>query len=125
MRAVVLASVVLLLSLAPGVSAATWDNGGGDNLWSNATNWNPNVLPTISDSVSIAMASGPITNTPTAADGNQIRVGMSGGTASTGPVCLSCGRQKVRRPSVRNSAGRWSGNKGFLLFFYWFFTVFS
>ncbi len=82
MRAVVLASVVLLLSLTPDAFAATWDNGGGDNLWSNATNWNPNVLPTISDSVSITMASGPIINTPTAADGNQIRVGMSGGTAS-------------------------------------------
>jgi glycoprotein endo-alpha-1,2-mannosidase len=82
MRVMVLASVVLLLSLPPDASAATWDNGGGDNLWSNATNWNPNVLPTISDSVSIAMASGPIINTSTAADGNQIRVGMSDGTAS-------------------------------------------
>ncbi len=82
MRAMVLASVILLLSLTPDASATTWDNGGGDNLWSNTTNWNPNVLPTISDAVSIAMASGPIINTPTAAAGTQIRVGMSGGTAS-------------------------------------------
>ena len=72
----------VLLSLAANVFAVSWDNGGGDNLWSNATNWSPDGLPTISDVVNIALSSGPIINSPTAAAGTQIRVGMSSGTAS-------------------------------------------
>jgi hypothetical protein len=114
MRAVMLVSVVLLLSLTPDTSAATWDNGGGDNLWSNATNWNPNVLPTISDAVSIAMASGPVINTPTAADGNQIRVGMSGGTASLtmNSGTLSSGEWLMIGIDTSGQAGTFTMNDG-------------
>jgi len=72
---------VVLLSLTVNAFAVSWDNGSGDNLWSTATNWSPDGLPTISNPVNIALASGPIINAPTAAAGTEIRVGMSGGTA--------------------------------------------
>jgi len=40
-------AVFLILGLASGASAADyyWDNGGGDNLWSNSLNWNPDGVP--------------------------------------------------------------------------------
>lgn len=40
---VVYTLLVLLFGVTT-VSAAplTWDNGGGDMLWNNGTNWNPN-----------------------------------------------------------------------------------
>jgi hypothetical protein len=74
---------VALFSLVVNVSAVSWDNGGGDNLWSNPVNWSGDVLPTISDGVSITTMSGPIINSPTTALGNQIRVGAGGGANLT------------------------------------------
>src|SRR5437868_326402 len=35
----------------PAIGAVTWDNGAHNELWSNATNWNPNALPVATDDV--------------------------------------------------------------------------
>lgn len=32
-------------------AVVSWDNGGGNQSWGNATNWNPNALPTAADTV--------------------------------------------------------------------------
>ena len=82
LKKVIVLACVVLLSLTVNAFAVSWDNGSGDNLWSTAINWSPDGLPTISNPVNIALASGPIINAPTAAAGTEIRVGMSGGTAS-------------------------------------------
>jgi len=61
-------------------AVVSWDNGGGDNLWSTAANWNPNGVPDISTTISInTAAASPIINSPIAATGFQIRVGATGG----------------------------------------------
>ena len=47
-------SVVIPLMLLNSASAMIlWDAGGADNLWSTAANWNPDVIPTKTDPVSI------------------------------------------------------------------------
>ncbi len=47
--------VGLLLLIAQNQSfSQTFDNGGGDNLWSNPTNWNPDGLPGAGASVTIS-----------------------------------------------------------------------
>jgi hypothetical protein len=56
---VFLISVVLVLGLAGGVSAAdkTWNNGDGDNMWCNDLNWSPAGRP-------LAVDNALITSTP-------------------------------------------------------------
>lgn len=81
-KAVALACVVLF-SLAVNVSAVSWDNDSGDNLWSNPVNWNPNGLPTIGVEVAIGGTDGPIINSPTTATGIRIRVGAGSGANLT------------------------------------------
>jgi hypothetical protein len=49
-----LVSLVLLLVLFNSASAIIyWDDGGADHLWSTATNWSPDTVPTGIDPVSI------------------------------------------------------------------------
>jgi hypothetical protein len=49
-----LISFVLPLVLFDSASAIIfWDDGGTDHLWSTTTNWSPDTIPTIADSVSI------------------------------------------------------------------------
>jgi len=49
-----LISFVLPLVLFDSASAIIfWDDGGIDHLWSTTTNWSPDTIPTIADSVSI------------------------------------------------------------------------
>lgn len=45
--------VALLISAGGAQAAGVWDNGGGDNQWETATNWDNNTLPTITNGVSI------------------------------------------------------------------------
>lgn len=69
---------------AVATATMSWDNGGGDNLWSTAANWNPNGVPEISTPISIsAPTASVIINQPTAAAGFQIRVGATGGANLT------------------------------------------
>lgn len=42
---------ILLLPVSAFAATRTWDNGGGDNLWSNATNWSSNDTPDSTDTV--------------------------------------------------------------------------
>jgi hypothetical protein len=107
---------VVLFSLAVNVSAVSvsWDNGNGNNLWSDPINWSGNVLPTISDTVNIALASGPIINAPTAAAGTEIRVGMSGGTAplTMNGGTLSSGNWLMIGIDTSGKAGTFTMNGG-------------
>lgn len=80
------AYIVMLWILLPAVGSAlaattyTWDNDGGDNLWSNAVNWNPNLLPGIGNNINVALlTNGPVINSPTTATGLDIRIGATGG----------------------------------------------
>ncbi len=93
---------VVLLFLAADVFAVSWDNGSGDNFWSNPVNWSGDILPTTASLVDIALVSGPIINAPTAAAGYLIRVGMSGGHENNTtvqdtiqPLCTTYGVQIV------------------------------
>lgn len=45
--------VCILLHCATAFSQVTWDGGAMNTLWSNANNWNPDGVPTISDDVII------------------------------------------------------------------------
>jgi hypothetical protein len=56
-----LVSLVLLLCHINTASAAwfSWDNGGGDRLWTTPENWNPDSVPTIDDGVNIRSVPGP------------------------------------------------------------------
>lgn len=68
-RRVGLVVVVAMVTIACRPTAAatlTWDNGGGDKLWSTATNWNPDGAPSGNDIVFTATgtaALGTVTNT--------------------------------------------------------------
>src|SRR4030042_6114584 len=57
-KVVILISFVLMLVLAGNAPAATlvWDNGGNGNLWSIAENWDPDGVPTSSDTAQIFLA---------------------------------------------------------------------
>jgi hypothetical protein len=112
-RTILWLSFAILFSLSGGAFGVSWDNGGGDNLWSNATNWNPNVLPTISDSVSITMTSGPIINSPTTALGFQIRVGANGGANLTmNNGALNTGEWLMIGNDASNQPGTFTMNGG-------------
>ncbi|MCE5187176.1 MAG: glycoside hydrolase family 71/99-like protein [Planctomycetaceae bacterium] len=74
---------IALMAVSMHASAATWDNDGGDRLWSNPLNWSNNTLPSLTDSIAVSISSGPILNAPTAATGKDIRIGRSGGTTFT------------------------------------------
>lgn len=51
---VILITLLMVLSSVPTRAAAkTWDRGGGTNNWSNPTNWSPDGVPGISDTVTI------------------------------------------------------------------------
>jgi len=64
--------IAVLVAVMPAVwgLAVSWDNGGGDSLWSNGANWNPDLLgaPTATDDIDINANSSPtsrvLINTP-------------------------------------------------------------
>jgi hypothetical protein len=65
-------------------STISWDNGGGDNLWTTAANWNPNTVPDLSIPILIfASGASPQINEGMTATAFQIRVGASGGATLT------------------------------------------
>jgi Concanavalin A-like lectin/glucanases superfamily/HYR domain/Secretion system C-terminal sorting domain len=43
--------VFVFMTVAANAATVTWDNGGGDGLWSNPVNWSGNVLPGTVDDV--------------------------------------------------------------------------
>lgn len=49
-----------LLALLPALACGQviWDNGAGTNTWANATNWNPNALPTSGSNVQFNATAG-------------------------------------------------------------------
>jgi hypothetical protein len=74
---------ILLILLAANLCLAdvNWDNSGGDNLWNNILNWNPEVLPDASTGATLYLGSG-ATNGPLisgAATALEVRVGGPGG----------------------------------------------
>jgi hypothetical protein len=50
-------ALFLLLAFKANSTTITWDGGAGNGLWSSATNWSPDQVPTASDDVVIANAS--------------------------------------------------------------------
>ena len=112
-RTILWLSFAILFSLSGVAFGVSWDNGGGDNLWSNPINWSGNVLPTISDSVSITMTSGPIINSPTTALGFQIRVGANGGANLTmNNGALNTGEWLMIGNDASNQPGTFTMNGG-------------
>ena len=61
-----------------------WTNGGGDRLWRTSANWNGGI-PTIVDKAGIRNSAilGPIIDSSTAAEANQIVVGDWASTSDT------------------------------------------
>jgi glycoprotein endo-alpha-1,2-mannosidase len=61
----------------PPPSLMDWTNGGGDRLWKTAANWNGGVVPGPSDKAAIRndLILGPIINSSTTAEANQVVVG--------------------------------------------------
>jgi autotransporter-associated beta strand protein len=68
----VLATVLLCVVAASRASAATytWDGGGGNGLWNNAANWNPDGAPTSSIDTSIVLDGSVQLNTNSNVSGN-------------------------------------------------------
>ena len=89
-----LAGVAVILSPASARGAvtctATWDHGGGSDLWSNAANWSGDVLPGASDVVCIPTLAGaakvnfdatvPVPNRTIDTLDAQVEVDLTGGT---------------------------------------------
>ena len=76
-------SLVLLAALVGNSwGASLWNDGGPDHLWKTANNWNPNAVPTSSDSVTISLVTGPTIDAGTTANALEIRVGATGGATS-------------------------------------------
>jgi T5SS/PEP-CTERM-associated repeat protein len=74
--------LVVALARQAGATVRTWDNGGGNNDWFTAANWNPNGSPASTDNLTInsgtpATASGVYTS-----DGGSITFNNSGTTGS-------------------------------------------
>ena len=70
--------ILLLMCFTNTLFAATtrtWDNGNGNQLWTDAVNWSSNLAPTIIDNANIRMQAGPIINNPMAATALQILIG--------------------------------------------------
>jgi hypothetical protein len=109
-RKVVVLTTIVLFYLTVGVFAdVSWDNGSGDNLWSTASNWNPDGLPTTSVNVDITtLTTGPIINSPTIAGGLDIRVGgssnanltMNSGTLNAGEWMMVGTDQAASQPGT-------------------------
>jgi hypothetical protein len=104
----ILSVAILVTGLANIALALSWDNGAGDNLWSNAVNWSKNQLPTITSSVDVAInTAGPVINSSTTATGQVVRIGgssganliMSGGTLNVGEW-LMVGTDVAARPGI-------------------------
>ena len=53
MRKLLFCLVLLCAISANSVAVVNWDGGAPDDLWSNALNWDPNQVPTLSDDVGI------------------------------------------------------------------------
>jgi hypothetical protein len=48
--------LAVLGRVGPAVGQVTWDNGSGDRLWSTATNWSDNQVPTTSTTIQLNQA---------------------------------------------------------------------
>ncbi len=83
---VCLISIALLLSAVGNARSADkdWTNGGGDRLWRTAANWSGGV-PTSDDKAGIrnSAVSGPIIDSSTAAEANQVVLGDWASTSDT------------------------------------------
>ncbi len=98
-----LASFVLLLSMAAISSAATtvtWDNGAADANWNNGLNWSTDVVPPNNSSyyAKISMAAGPILSTDQTAGIYRVYIE---GTSANGTLTMSGG--------TLNLSGSWIG----------------
>jgi hypothetical protein len=86
---------ILLILLAANLCLAdvTWDNSGGDNLWTNNLNWSTDTLPDSATGASLYLGSGP-TNGPLISDAAtalEVRVGGLGGGVSTTTLRIVAG----------------------------------
>lgn len=45
------------------ITAKAWDGEGGDSMWSNSANWDPNGVPTVNDKIIINLPTGGYVNT--------------------------------------------------------------
>jgi hypothetical protein len=91
---------VLLLPLAICYSPAsaqtvTWDNGGGDSLWSTATNWDTDAVPTNSDTAVINLDGANVESTGASNAAEFLQVGSNSSGVST--LNLSSGQITVGR----------------------------
>ncbi|MHC4760183.1 MAG: hypothetical protein ACYS9H_02380 [Planctomycetota bacterium] len=53
MRKLLFCLVLMCIVSVDAVAVINWDGGAPDDLWSNALNWDPNQVPTLSDDVGI------------------------------------------------------------------------
>jgi len=91
---VVLAIAVAALIAVPGAGATdpctvTWDGGGGNNLWSTATNWSGDAVPTSSDKACVTNGATVVHSSGSDAVGGLESDGLltiSGGTLAVGPT---------------------------------------
>ncbi|MGA2916668.1 MAG: dockerin type I domain-containing protein [Sedimentisphaerales bacterium] len=112
-RTILWLSFAILFSLSGRVFGVSWDNGDGNNLWSDPINWSGNVLPAITDGISITMTSGPLINSPTTALGYQIRVGAIGGANLTmNSGTLNAGEWLMIGNDASNQPGSFTMNGG-------------
>jgi hypothetical protein len=65
-----------------GIAQKTWDRGANTNNWGDANNWNPNILPTSSETVVIASGQTVTVNIPDAACATLKLAPTTNGTAS-------------------------------------------
>jgi len=108
-------SFLLVLVLAGNVVAATylWDNGGQGMLWNVPGNWNPDGIPTASDTARINLPALPDANcvidTSVAAECSTVYVDSNSCLTMTGGTLTTNGHIRIGEPSDSNAVFNMSG----------------
>jgi len=71
-----LLSFILVLGFVNNASAVQWTGLGGDNLWSNAANWEGNKVPTAADDAMVEVPGAAAPNGPVIQDGIDVECGL-------------------------------------------------
>jgi hypothetical protein len=112
---IIQAFIVLLISNSLFALEVTWDNGSGDNLWTNNINWSLDTLPDSATGATLYLGSGP-DNGPLisgAATALEVRLGGPGGGTITTTLRITAGGSLtttnwlmagVDSPSVRSGS---------------------
>ncbi|MEM7015512.1 MAG: PEP-CTERM sorting domain-containing protein [Verrucomicrobiota bacterium] len=113
--------VLVLTALCASSQAAliTWDAGGGDGLWSTATNWDTDTLPMAGDTVNISNGDTVDFNSVVSGQNlpNGVTINLMGNSTLTEPSVIRLNSSSINVDAGSGLAGGfWDLNNGSLVF---------